>query len=70
LGGDKRSYQPISRLIRRIDFLSEYALVDKKSLAFRVVYQAERTLNDEEVNQVEKKIIDKLKKKFGAELRR
>ena len=65
----KNELLKMDKLIKEIRFLSEYALEDKKSLAFRVVYQAGRTLKDDEVNQVEQKIINKLKKKFGAELR-
>ncbi len=59
----------VDKLIKAVKFLSEYALDDKKSLAFRVIYQAERTLRDEEVNQAEQKVISRLKKKFGAKLR-
>lgn len=59
----------LDKLIHQIKFLSEYPLESKKSLAFRVVYQADRTLKDEEVNQVEQKVINRLKKKFGAKLR-
>jgi phenylalanyl-tRNA synthetase beta chain len=58
------------KLISQVEFLSEYPLENKKSLAFRVVYQAERTLRDKEVEKIERKILDKLKKKFGAELRK
>lgn len=59
----------IDKLISNIVFLSEYGLKDKKSLAFRVVYQADRTLKDSEVVKIEKKILDKLKAKFKAERR-
>lgn len=42
----------------------------RKSLAFRIKYQhPERTLTDEEVNEVHQKIIGLLKEKFGGELR-
>ena len=60
----------IDKLIQQVEFLSEYPLQDKKSLAFRITYQAERTLTDEEINKIEKKILNKLEKKFNAELRK
>jgi len=42
----------------------------KKSLAFRITYQAEdHTLTDEEVDAVQKKIVEKLAEEFGAALR-
>ncbi len=43
----------------------------KKSLAFHLTYQStEKTLNDEEIKNLTDKIIEKLKGKFGAELRK
>ncbi len=60
----------IDKLVYSVEFLSEYPLEGKKSLAFRVVYMADRTLKDSEVVKVEKKILASLKKKFGAELRK
>ncbi len=42
----------------------------KKSLAFSIRFQsAERTLTDEEVNQAQQQIIDRLQRDFGATLR-
>jgi len=42
----------------------------KKSLAFRIVYQApDRTLTDEEVEKIHKQILDNLKSKFNAQIR-
>jgi phenylalanyl-tRNA synthetase beta chain len=42
----------------------------KKSLAFRIKYQhAEKTLTDEEVNELHQKIIALMKDRFGGELR-
>ena len=42
----------------------------KKSLAFSIRYRSsEKTLKDEEVNQIQKKIIDDLREKFQARLR-
>ena len=43
----------------------------KKSIAFHVNYQSnEKTLNDEEIKNLTNKIIEKLKNKFAAELRK
>ncbi|MEJ0021143.1 MAG: phenylalanine--tRNA ligase subunit beta [Candidatus Doudnabacteria bacterium] len=42
----------------------------KKSLGFRIVYQADnRTLKDEEVTKIHKEILNELKSKFHAEIR-
>ena len=42
----------------------------KKSLAFRVTYQApDRTLKDKDVERIRKRIVKALEKKFGAKLR-
>ena len=42
----------------------------KKSLAFAVLYQSdERTLTDEDVAKAQRKIVERLKREFGAELR-
>lgn len=60
----------VDKLINNIEFLSEYDLGKKKSLAFRVTYQADRTLKDVEVEMIENKIIKLLNKKFNAELRK
>ena len=43
---------------------------DKKSLAYRITFQSPtHTLTDEEVNQVQQKILDKLSHELGATLR-
>ena len=55
--------------IKNVQFLSEFGLGDRKSVAFRIVYQAERTLKDEEVEVVQEKIVEMMKKKFDARLR-
>lgn len=45
--------------------------VDKKNLAFHIIYQSqERTLKDEEIKNITNKIIEQLKIKFGANLRK
>jgi len=56
-------------LIKDIFFLSEFGLGDRKSLAFRITYQADRTLKEEEVEVVEKRIVEMISKKFDAKLR-
>ena len=42
---------------------------NKKSLAFHIVYQADRTLTSEEVDKMQEVLIGKLEKKFGAKIR-
>ncbi len=65
------SIENIDPLIRRIEFLSVFDFGSgKKSVAFRTVYYSEdRTLKEEDVAAVEKKILIKLKSLFGAEVR-
>ena len=42
----------------------------KKSVAFAVTYQSDdHTLTDEEVAKAQRKIIERLRREFGAELR-
>jgi len=41
----------------------------KRSLAYSIEFQADRTLTDEEVDEIRLKIIGKLEKEIGAELR-
>jgi phenylalanyl-tRNA synthetase beta chain len=44
---------------------------DQKSLAFHLMYRSdERTLKDEEVEEVQKKIVNKLESELGAKIRR
>lgn len=51
-------------------YTGERIASDKKSLAFSLVYRhAERTLQDEEVQQSTAKVIEALKESLGAELR-
>ncbi len=65
------SIENIDPLIKQIGFLSVFDLGGgKKSVAFRAVYYSEdRTLKEEDVAAVEKKILIKLKSLFGAEAR-
>ncbi|MBI4778890.1 phenylalanine--tRNA ligase subunit beta [Candidatus Falkowbacteria bacterium] len=41
----------------------------KKSLAFHIIYQANRTLTSEEVDEAQKKLINHLEREFGAKIR-
>jgi len=57
-------------VINEIEFLSEFDLGSKKSVAFRIIYQANRTLKDEEVEVWQNKIIKLITEKFKAKLRK
>jgi len=65
----KSTLENIDKLVYNIEFLSEYDLGNKKSLAFHVTYSADRTLKDAEVEAIEQKIISILAKKFNVKLR-
>ncbi len=61
-------------LIQKVDlydqFVGKKIQADKKSLTFALSFQsAERTLSDEEINPLFEKIIQALKREFGASLR-
>jgi phenylalanyl-tRNA synthetase beta chain len=61
-------------LLRSVTLFDVYRGVqvgsDKKSLAYRLTYQAEdRTLTDEEVAQLRDRIVNQLKEELGATLR-
>ncbi len=66
--------------MRAFNLVSEMQLFDlyegkqvpegKKSMAFRLTYQsADHTLKDEEVDKVQKRILERLSKELGAVLR-
>ncbi len=58
------------KYIEDVDLIDEYELELKRSLTFRIVFQAEdRTLTDKEVNSEMEKIISILKDKFRAHIR-
>jgi len=74
------SYQQVERIIRSFPLVTEVILFDlytgeqipqgKKSFAIRIGYQSpDRTLTDDEVNQVQQKMLDKLNQELGASLR-
>jgi len=69
-GSIKQELKEVDELITDIEFLSEYDLGEKKSVAFRVTYQADRTLKDEEVENIQNKIIKLIEKKFEGKLRK
>ncbi|MFH1254891.1 MAG: phenylalanine--tRNA ligase subunit beta [bacterium] len=77
---EKILYNDIAEEIKKSgDLISQVKLFDiyqgdklghgKKSLAFHVIYQAGRTLTSEEVDEAQKKIVNRLRDKLGAEIR-
>jgi phenylalanyl-tRNA synthetase beta chain len=77
---EQTSYQQVESIIRSFPLVTEVSLFDlyageqipqgKKSFAIRIVYQSpEHTLTDEEVNQVQQKMLDGLNQELGASLR-
>ena len=66
-----RAGVPLLRSITLFDvYRGAQVGADKKSLAYRLTYQAEnRTLTDEEVAQLRDKIVGRLKEELGATLR-
>lgn len=57
-------------IIKQVIFLSEYPLAGKKSVAFRIVCQGDKTLTTEEIEALVGRIVGWLKEKVGAELRK
>lgn len=58
------------KYIEDVDLMDEYEINGKRSLTFRIVFQAEdRTLTDDEINKEMEKISKILKIKFGAIIR-
>jgi phenylalanyl-tRNA synthetase beta chain len=77
---EQTSYQQVESIIRSFPLVTEVTLFDfytgeqiprgKKSFAIRVVYQSpDHTLTDEEVNQIQQKMLDRLRQELGAILR-
>ncbi|MFA5399108.1 MAG: phenylalanine--tRNA ligase subunit beta [Dehalococcoidia bacterium] len=73
-------YQKIADIVQSFKLVSDMQLFDlyvgeqvpdgKKSIAFRVIYQAaDRTLKDEEVDKVQQRILERLSEELGASLR-
>ncbi|GAI87158.1 unnamed protein product, partial [marine sediment metagenome] len=74
------THQKVQALIKSFPLVEQVTLFDvysgeqvppdKKSLAYRITFQSPtHTLTDEEVNQVQQKILNKLSHEFGATLR-
>ncbi len=74
------TYQKVSDIVKEFSLVSAMQLFDlyvgeqvpegKKSIAFRLTYQAsDRTLKDDEVDKVQKRILERLSKELGAILR-
>jgi len=58
------------RYVEDVDLIDEYDYQSKRSLTFRIIFQAEdRTLTDKEVNKEMEKIAKMLKSKFRAIIR-
>ena len=73
-------YKNVADIVKSFNLVSDLQLFDlyegeqvpdgKKSLAFRLTYQAaDRTLKDEDVDKVQKRILEQLSKELGASLR-
>ena len=62
-----------SELIKKVELFDVYRNEklgsSKKNLAFHIVYQTDRTLTGEEVDEVQAKLIEKLKDRFEAQIR-
>jgi len=77
---EKILYNNIVQLIKNFsDLISQVELFDvyqgdklgegKKSLAFHVIYQADRTLTNQAVDELQEKLIKHLEKELGAKIR-
>lgn len=69
----KEEIEGFSDLIRSAELFDVYEGekfgADKKSLAFQIIYQADRTLVSGEVEELQKRLIAQLEDKFGAKVR-
>jgi phenylalanyl-tRNA synthetase beta chain len=74
------TYQKIVDIVKAFSLVSDMQLFDlyegkqvpegKKSMAFRLTYQAaDHTLKDEEVDKVQQRILERLSKELGSVLR-
>jgi len=77
---EQTSYRQVESIIKSFPLVTEVTLFDfytgeqipqgKKSFAIRIVYQSpEHTLIDEEVNQIQQEMLDKLSQELGGSLR-
>ncbi len=63
-------YSDLIKLIELFDVYSGGKLgAGKKNMAFHVIYQANRTLTSEEVDELQQGLVKKLEKKLGAKIR-
>ena len=73
-------YQTVESIIKSFPLVTAVTLFDlyrgeqiargKKSFAIRIVYQSpEHTLTDEEVNEIQQKMVDRLSRELGGKLR-
>jgi len=77
---EQTSYRQVESIIKSFPLVTEVTLFDlytgeqipqgKKSFAIRIVYQSpEHTLTDDEVNQVQQKMLDRLSRELQGSLR-
>ena len=77
---DGIAYQKVAQIVQSFPLVKEVTLFDlyrgeqipegKKSFALRIVYQsAQRTLTDEDVEQTQQQMLDRLQQELGATLR-
>jgi phenylalanyl-tRNA synthetase beta chain len=68
-----REISNFSEMVKKVELFDVYEGgklgAGKKSLAFHIIYQADRTLTSEEVDKMQDVLIGKLEKKFGAKIR-
>jgi len=69
----KKRIENFDKLIKAVELFDVYEGgqlgKDKKSLAFHITYQADRTLTSAEVDNLQQKLIKDLKEKFAAKIR-
>ena len=57
-------------MTKQVDRPGDQVPAGKKSVAFAVLYQSdEKTLTDEDVAKAQRKILERLRREFNAELR-
>jgi len=69
----KNEIENFNSLIKQVELFDVYQGgklgQDKKNLAFHIVYQADKTLLSEEIDEMQKSLIGYLEKKFNAQIR-
>jgi phenylalanyl-tRNA synthetase beta chain len=69
----KSELENFSDLIKQVELFDVYQGgrlgADNKSLAFHIIYQADKTLTSEEADEVQAKLIKHLENKLGAKIR-